>query len=154
MARSIRNRSFSRRSRRSSSVSGWPCPLPGNACPGLWANFCLHRPNIVSLMPKSRATCATLPRPSGSSRTASTLNSFVKLLCGLPIDTSLSTLSILNEVSTKPGEDHPTPRFLATLFWSREIYSQFHSQFTKANVEAPPFGRGGNIQSAGGRSRL
>jgi len=26
--------------------------------------------------------------------------------------------------------------------------------FTKANVEAPPFGRGGNIQSAGGRSRL
>jgi len=25
---------------------------------------------------------------------------------------------------------------------------------TKTNVEAPPFGRGGNVQLAGGRSRL
>jgi len=29
-----------------------------------------------------------------------------------------------------------------------------NGEITKTNVEAPPFGRGGNVQPAGGRSRL
>jgi hypothetical protein len=72
--------------------SVWSWPLPGNAHSEIRANSYFQRPTIVSLLPRFRATCATRLPPSVSSRTASTLNSLLKLLRDCPIDTSFKEI--------------------------------------------------------------
>src|SRR5690554_774751 len=68
---------FSDRSRRSSSCSGVSWPLPRNAwASSAWYSL-IQRPSMVALMPRFRAASACLYPFSVTSRTASSLNSFV-----------------------------------------------------------------------------
>jgi hypothetical protein len=71
----MRIRSFSRRRWRNSSSSSLLCPLPGNATSRSGSSSFLHRPQMVSRIPKSRATWAMLRALAVIRRNASSLNS-------------------------------------------------------------------------------
>jgi len=105
MSRSAVTRSNFRRSCHISSSRALRCPTPGNACSGSWSCCCRQRRSMSGRMSRSRATCARLWPPSVTIRTASSLNSPLKLLRVAPIDTSQPIIG-LSQVSTKSGEFH------------------------------------------------
>src|SRR4051794_8111865 len=106
ISRSMRSRWFSARRRRSSSSTAGRLPLPGKAWSPSAARAVFQLLSRLSPRPSSRATSARLLPSPAIRRTASTLNSRVKLRLGFAI-ADLLTVSLRSYRSARHSWGSP-----------------------------------------------